>query len=63
MVNLLLDIIKLSKMSIFKILKFDNNEIIDNCDNNKSNKKLFKFKKTLALKYIFTFLKLAFIYI
>lgn len=51
---------KLFKVLIFRVFEFDNNKIIDN-GNNKLNKKLSKFKKSLMLKYIFIFLRLTFI--
>lgn len=50
---------KLSKVSIPRMLRFDNNKIISN-DNDRLNRKLSKFKKSLALEAIFILLKLAF---
>lgn len=47
-------------MSIFIVLKLDNNKVI-NGDSGRSNKIQFKFKKLLVLEFFFIFLKLVFI--
>ena len=51
---LLLNIIRLFKILIFKILRFDNNKIITNSNNNKFKKswKLFKFKNLYLINTI-----------
>lgn len=57
-----MDTIRLFKVLIFKALKFDNNEVVDN-SNSKLNEKLSKFKKLLVLKYVFNFFRLVFTHI
>lgn len=57
-ITLLLNITRLSKMLILKLLRFNNNKVdgnnSDSCDD-LLNPKLFKFKQILAFKYVFTF--------
>ena len=50
---------KLSKMAISKALSFDNNKVVSN-SSGRSNKKLFKFKKSFNIKIYFYFFKTSF---